>query len=211
MIAQLRGNVARSAGSFIVLDVGGVGYKIFVPVTVLESLPEPGQPVTLHTHTLVREDDLSLYGFLAEIDLEAFELLLTVSGVGPKAALALLSAMTAEDLAQAIAADDVRTITRTPGIGPKTAQRMLLELRDKFARLGFARRVDRLAAGAQVKKKDEEESLADDVLSALTNLGYNKTEAQRAAAAALDEKLKSDPSPKFADVLRAALNRLTKA
>ena len=210
MIAQLRGNVARSSGGFIVLDVGGVGYKVFVPVTVLESLPEPGQPVTLHTHTLVREDDLSLYGFLAEIDLEAFELLLTVSGVGPKAALALLSAMTAEDLAQAIGAEDVRAITRTPGIGPKTAQRMVLELRDKFARMGFTRQVDRLAAGAQVKKKDEAASLADDVTSALMNLGYNKTEAQRAAAAALDEKLKSDAAPKFADVLRAALNRLTK-
>jgi Holliday junction DNA helicase, RuvA subunit len=212
MIAQLRGTVARSSGSFIVLDVNGVGYKVNVPVTVLEALPpEAGQELLLHIHTQVREDDLSLYGFSAESDLQAFELLLTVSGVGPKAALALLSAHSAEALAQAIASEDVRAITRTPGIGPKTAQRMVLELRDRFAQLGFARRVDQVAAGQKVRQREASESIVDDVASALVNLGYNKTQADSAARAARDEKAKDDPSPKFADVLRAALNRLTKA
>lgn len=214
MIAQLRGTVARVAASYVVLDVNGVGYKVNVPVGVMQALPaEPDKPVTLVTATLVREDDISLYGFATAQDLAAFELLLTVSGVGPKAALTMLSAMTAGDVARSVASGDVRTLTRVPGIGPKTAQRMVLELKEKFAALGFESKVQQLAAGEKVKQQDAAETLADDVVSALMNLGYNKAEAQRATAAALEEKTKADPAnpPKFADLLRAALNRLTKA
>lgn len=210
MIAQLTGTVARSSGTFIVLDVGGVGYKVFVPVTVLESLPPPGEKVSLVTHTLVREDDLSLFGFTGEEELRVFELLLSVSGVGPKVALALLSALPAEELAQAVASDDVRTLTRVPGIGAKTAQRLVLELRDKLASMAFERAVDKLAVGASVKRKDAAGAVLDDVVSALINLGYNKPEASRAADASHEERVKAGGAPpEFAALLRASLNRLT--
>lgn len=209
MIAQLSGVVARSTGSVVILDVHGVGYKVTVPVTVLESLPEPGQPLTLVTHTLVREDDLSLYGFTDDTELRVFELLLTVSGIGPKAALALLSALPAEELAQAVSSEDVRTLTRVPGIGAKTAQRLVLELKEKLMALGFERRVEQMATGTPAKKKDAAATVVEDVVSALINLGYNKPEAQRATDSAMEEKRKSGPTPEFAVLLRASLNRLT--
>ena len=210
MIAQLSGTVARAAGGYVVLDVGGVGYKVFVPVTVLEGLPPQGQPLFLITHTLVREDDISLFGFTGEDELQVFELLLSVSGIGPKAALALLSALPAGDLAQAVVSEDVRTLTRVPGIGAKTAQRLVLELKEKMASFSFARNVDKMAAGATVKKKVEPASTVDDVVSALINLGYNKPDAARATDAALSERTKSgDSPPEFAVLLRLALNRLT--
>ncbi len=210
MIAQLRGVVARSSGTSIVLDVNGVGYKVNVPLTVIENLPESGVPLTLVTHTQVREDDISLFGFMVETELRVFELLLTVSGVGPKVALGLLSALTADDLAQAISSDDVRTLTKVPGVGAKTAQRMVLELKEKIAQFGFERRVDKLSATATVKKREGNDAILDDAVSALINLGYNKPEAQRAADMAMEEMLKTNTEPKFADLLRAALNRLTK-
>ena len=210
MIAQLSGTVARAAGGYVVLDVGGVGYKVFVPVTVLEGLPPQGQPLSLVTHTLVREDDISLFGFTGEEELQVFELLLSVSGIGPKAALGLLSALPAGDLAQAVVSEDVRTLTRVPGIGAKTAQRLVLELKEKLAAFAFARNLDKMAAGTPVKKKPEPASTMDDVVSALINLGYNKPDAARATDAALNERTNSgDPPPEFAVLLRLALNRLT--
>lgn len=215
MIALLRGVVAKSAAGYVILDVNGVGYKVFIPVSVVETLPEDGSPVTLFIQMIVREDDMSLYGFSDETDQRVFELLLTVTGVGPKAGLAFLSAMTAQQIAQAVATDDVRSITRVPGIGPKTAQRMVLELKEKMAAFGFARVVDRVVETARVKaNRDDKAELLDDVSSALMNLGYNKAEATRATDAALAEKNADAgagaPLPKFADLLRAALNRLTK-
>jgi Holliday junction DNA helicase RuvA len=213
MIAQLTGLVARIGGGFIVLDVHGVGYRVHVPVSVLESLPAPKDvatpppPVTLVTHMLVREDDISLYGFLGESDLRVFELLLTVSGIGPKAALALLSALPVGDLVRAVAGDDVRTLTRVPGIGAKTAQRMVLELKDRFQSLGFEQKMEGMAK-SEAKPQNATNDLRDDVIAALLNLGYNKPDATRATEAALTEK-GSDPLPVFHVLLRAALNRLT--
>lgn len=210
MIAQLTGVVARAATTYLVLDVHGVGYKVFVPVTVLEALPPEGQPLGLHIHTLVREDDLSLFGFLHEDELQVFEMLLTVSGVGPKVALALLSALPADDLAQAVGDEDVRTLTRVPGIGAKTAQRLVLELRDKLRTLAFERNLFQLGSGQTAKKKDGPASTVDDVVSALINLGYNKPEALRAADAVVEErKGAGGPVPDFPALLRASLNRLT--
>jgi Holliday junction DNA helicase RuvA len=209
LIAQLTGTVAWTAGAYIVLDVGGVGYKVSVPVTVLEALPPAGEKLTLFIHTLVREDDISLFGFAGPEELRVFELLLSVSGVGPKAALALLSALPAEDLAQAVAGEDVRTLTRVPGVGAKTAQRLVLELRDKLSLLAL----ERTAAGKPApgaKKRDARAEIVEDVVSALLNLGYNKPESARATEAARDEMVKAGaPEPEFAPLLRAALNRLT--
>lgn len=210
VIAQLTGTVARTAAPFVVLDVHGVGYRVAVPLSVLEQLPAEGQSVTLRTHLMVREDDLSLYGFLEETELQVFELLLTVSGVGPKAALALLSALGGAGLARAVASEDVRSLTRVPGIGAKTAQRLVLELREKLAALGYERKVDQIAATGQTKARTGNAGLVDDVASALVNLGYNRADAQRAAEVALEEQLKTVASPEFAPLLRAALNRLTR-
>lgn len=213
LIAQLAGNVARTLGGAVVVDVNGVGYKVNVPASVLESLPAPGQPLTLLTHTLVREDDISLFGFLGEQELRVFQLLLTVSGIGPKVALALLSALPAEDLARAAASEDVRTLTRVPGVGAKTAQRLVLELKDKLAALTleFAGLFGPDKTPAAVSDKDPAQALVDDVIAALLNLGYNKPEAARATEAAVEERAKADlPPPDFGRLLRATLNRLTK-
>lgn len=210
MIAQLTGKVVRVAAPVVVLDVSGVGYRVSVPLSVIEQLPADGSPVTLVTHMIVREDDLALYGFLDTSDQQVFELLLTVTGVGPKAALALLSALGGDGLARVVSAEDVRTITKTPGIGPKLAQRLVLELKDKLAGMGFLRKVEQLAATHTVKVRSANDQLLDDVVSALINLGYNKNDAQRAGEMALTELLKTDSSPQFAVMLRAGLNQLTR-
>ena len=123
MIAQLRGHVVRVAAPTLVLDVNGVGYRVSVPASVLENLPTDGTPLTLITHMQVREDDMSLFGFLDDQELEVFNLLLSVSGVGPKASLAMLSALGSVGIAKAVAGEDVRTLTKVPGIGTRTAQR----------------------------------------------------------------------------------------
>lgn len=209
MIAQLNGTVARTGPSWVILDVGGVGYRVYVPLSVLETLPKVGEKTLLLTHTLVREDDLSLYGFLEEIELKVFELLLTVSGVGPKVALGLLSALRADELARAVGGEDVRTLTRVPGIGPKVAQRLVLELRDKLQALGFERRVEALATQDKVRQEGGVAPLVEDVVSALINLGYNKNEAQRATDTALKEKMKAGGTVEFTGLFRAALNQLT--
>ncbi|MBB6052820.1 Holliday junction branch migration protein RuvA [Armatimonas rosea] len=210
MIAQLTGKVVRVATPAVVLDVNGVGYKVSVPLSVIEQLPADGSPVTLVTHMIVREDDLSLYGFLEESDQQVFELLLTVSGVGPKVALGLLSALGGDGIARVVSSEDVRAITKTPGIGPKLAQRLVLELKDKLMAYGFSRKVEHLAASATVKVRSANDQLLEDVSSALTNLGYNKNDALKAAELALTEALKTDSSPQFATVLRAGLNRLSR-
>ena len=210
MIAQLTGKVVRVAAPVVVLDVNGVGYRVSVPLSVIEQLPADGSPVTLVTHMIVREDDLALYGFLDTSDQQVFELLLTVTGVGPKAALALLSALGGDGLARVVSTEDVRTITKTPGIGPKLAQRLVLELKDKLAGMGFLRKVEQLAATHTVKVRSANDQLLEDVVSALINLGYNKNDAQRAGEVALTELLKTDSSPQFAVMLRAGLNRLTR-
>jgi holliday junction DNA helicase RuvA len=209
VIAQLNGVVARIGASFVVLDVGGVGYRVNVPLSVLESLPKTGEKVLLLTHTLVREDDLSLYGFLEEIELKVFELLLTVSGVGPKVALAMLSALRAEEVARAVGSDDVKTLTRVPGIGPKVAQRLVLELRERLQALGFERRVEAIAAQANNRQTGGAAPIVEDVVSALVNLGYSKSESQRATDSALSEKTKNSSAVDFTGLFRSALNQLT--
>jgi Holliday junction DNA helicase RuvA len=211
MIAQLTGTVAWVADTsgYLVVDVQGVGYKVSVPVSVLVSLPPVGQPLTLIIRTLVREDDIALYGFTNQSELRVFDLLLTVSGVGPKVAMGLLSALPAGDLANAVATGDVRTLTKVPGVGAKTAQRMVLELKEKLSAMSFDRRLDSGGSAAHPRKKDDVATVGEDVVSALLNLGYNKTEAQRAAEASLDAATRAGTTPDFAGLLRSSLGRLT--
>ncbi len=182
MIAQLTGTLARSEANSVVLDVGGVGYQVFVPTPTFSSLPEVGGKLTLLTHLIVREDDLSLYGFSTGPELAAFKLLLGASGVGPKVALALLSTLDVSEMARALSTSDTRSITRVPGVGPKLAQRLCLELGDKMAIFAFDRRADESEAGPGTAARN---AAFEDVIDGLAGLGYSRADARRAAERAI--------------------------
>lgn len=172
MIAFLRGRVAGRTASACLLDVGGVGYRVSMPTPALAEIPREGEIVTVLTHLQVREDEWSLYGFLAEADRELFELLITVSGVGPKVALAVLSSMSVDTLAGALASEDVALISSVPGIGKKTAQRIIVELKDKLAPEGAV-------SGSRGAKASPSQAEARDALLAM---GFAPAEASAALA-----------------------------
>ena len=202
MIATLRGTLARVEASAVIVDVGGVGYRVSVPVSVLTVFSE-GQTAFLHIHTHVRAEELSLFGFADDSDLRVFGLLLSVSGIGPKVALSILSAMDAGTLARAVASEDTKTLVRIPGLGLKTAQRLVLELRDKLSAFLFERRVD--AADGKVAVSAEDDLLGD-VTEGLVSLGYNRNDARKAA----DRAHSAAPAEKnMGALLKAALNILT--
>ena len=202
MIAHLSGKLTRMESTFIVLDVGGVGYKVSVPVSVLTTFAEGGQ-AALHIHMHVRAEEISLYGFAEANDQRVFELLLSVTGIGPKVALSILSAMDSDTLARAVVGEDTKTLVRIPGLGLKTAQRLVLELKDKMSALLFERKVDQ----SQVKSaRPEPGDIVDDVVDGLVNLGYNRNDARKAAEAALKA---SEDKTNIGLALRASLNILT--
>ena len=203
MIASLRGLLAHAEATAVILDVGGVGYKVNVPASIHGFLPAVGESVFLHIHFHMRAEEISLFGFLTPDDQKVFELLLSVTGIGPKVALSILSAMEAEALARTVAAEDTRALVRIPGLGLKTAQRLVLELREKLAALAFDRKVDAIQAKSI---KPAAEDIFDDVVDGLINLGYNRNAARAAADKALKEI--ADKTSMGA-ALRAALNILT--
>ena len=181
MIVQLTGLVVRTEGSSVVLDVGGVGYQVFVPVTALNSLPDVGGKVTLMTHLVARTQpdfDMALYGFLDGTEMQAFKILLSVSGVGAKVALAIISSLSVPELSRAIASNDTKVITKVPGVGPKLAQRLCLEVGDKMAAFAFEQKAERAQAGQQTA---QENAVYEDVIEALIGLGYGRPDARRAA------------------------------
>ena len=199
MIAELAGALTRVGADFVIVNVGGVGYKAHVPLSVLADMPPTGSHVKLFTFTYVKEDALALYGF-ADLDQQTvFELLLTVSGVGPKVGLNILSVLPVEHLVDAIARDDHLALVRIPGIGSKTAQRIVLELKERVAALAWEKRVDRMA------KPAEREALAD-VVEGLVALGYNRNDSRDAAERAL--KSVGDKA-NTAALVREALKLLT--
>ncbi|MFY8052804.1 MAG: Holliday junction branch migration protein RuvA [Armatimonadaceae bacterium] len=215
MIAQLRGYVVRVAAPTLVLDVNGVGYRVSVPASVLENLPPDGTPLTLITHMQVREDDMSLFGFLDDQELEVFNLLLSVSGVGPKASLAMLSALGSVGIAKAVAGEDVRTLTKVPGIGTRTAQRLVVDLKEKMLPIGLGGGSTTGPAGGSKPSVPATPSihpnaLVADVISALQNLGYPKADAIKAAESAFEQLQSAGKVPEFAGVLRAALSHLSR-
>lgn len=169
MLAHLRGILAEKRAGWAVVEVGGLGFRVSVPASSLSLLGEPGSPVELHTHLHVRENELSLYGFLTEGELALFEALLGVSGIGPKAALALLSHLSVDELSRAIAQEQVEVLSSVPGVGAKTARKVILELRDKVARAAGVQ-----AISPELARADSE------ALAALVSLGYSVVEAQRA-------------------------------
>ncbi len=171
MIAHLRGRLLTKHPNQVVVETGGVGYDVTISVPTFSDLPGVGSEVALHIHTHVREDLIALYGFLRPAEKRLFEKLITVSGIGPKLAITILSGMAADEMVGAICGNDIARLTRIPGIGKKTAERMVLELRDKLPPAGVGE-----APAAPVNATEE------DVLSALVNLGYQRVAAERALA-----------------------------
>jgi holliday junction DNA helicase RuvA len=197
MIGQLRGRLADKRPNQVLVDVGGVGYLVAVPLSTYAALGELHTEVTLLIHTHVREDALSLYGFLSSREKHFFEMLLGASGVGPSLALKILSGMSVEELVPAIRTGDVARLTRIPGVGRKTAERMVVELKDKLEAVVVVsgdKPVLASPAGAEA-----------DVVSALVNLGYE----QRAAESAVAEAKRSGGAGDFEKLLRGALQSLS--
>jgi Holliday junction DNA helicase RuvA len=201
MIGLLRGAVLARSPERVLLDVGGVGYEVWVPLSTfseLQRLPE-GATARLHVHTHLREDALTLYGFWTEREKALFERLIGVAGIGPRLARVILSGLAPADLVAALAAGDALRLATIPGVGRKTAERMVLELRDKVADLAAAEPA--AAPGPGAPPADE------DLVSALVNLGYKRAPAERAVVEARRERPEAD----FPALLRASLQRLSRA
>jgi Holliday junction DNA helicase RuvA len=196
MIAHLRGKLLAKHPNQAIVETGGVGYDVTISVPTFSDLPAIGSEVTLHIHTHVREDLIALYGFLRPAEKRLFEKLITVSGIGPKLAITILSGMAADEMVSAIRGNDVARLTRIPGIGKKTAERMVLELRDKLAPEGVAESAVMPAMSP----------VEEDVLSALMNLGYQRAAAERALASVE----KNGKSSSFEIMFRQTLAVLSK-
>lgn len=196
MIAHLRGTLLAKHPNQAIVETAGVGYDVTISVPTFSDLPAVGAEVQLHIHTHVREDALALYGFLRASEKTLFEKLLTVSGIGPKLAITILSGMAADEMVGAIRGSDVARLTRIPGIGKKTAERMVLELRDKLPPGGQAAATVAPATNA----------MEEDVLSALVNLGYQRAAAEKALAVAG----KNGKSGSFDVLFRETLGALSK-
>jgi Holliday junction DNA helicase RuvA len=173
MIAHLRGRLLAKHPNQAIVETGGVGYDVTISVPTFSDLPGVGSEVALHVHTHVREDVIALYGFLRSAEKRLFEKLITVSGIGPKLAITILSGMAADEMTAAIRGNDLARLTRIPGIGKKTAERLVLELRDKLP-----------AAGGETTAVSGLGAVEEDVLSALVNLGYQRMAADKAVRAA---------------------------
>ncbi len=182
MIAQLKGKLVFKSSTQTIIDCGGVGYLAFISVNTSEQLPDINNDVLLHTLLIPREDSLNLYGFIDKIEREAFKILISISGVGPKIALGILSSVSVADFQQYILQGNLNALTKLPGIGKKTAERLLLELKDKITRLG---EFDTSSIGI------EHNLLKQEALSALTTLGYSRAIADKSIRKAYDE-IKSD-------------------
>jgi Holliday junction DNA helicase RuvA len=194
MIGRLTGRLATKAPDQVLLDVAGVGYLVHIPLSTFYELPDQESPASLWIHTHVREDALALYGFLTERERTLFLLLLGVAGIGPRVALTVLSGIPPSELVEALRQQDLRRLVAIPGVGKKTAERMVLELAEKVAGLP-----------GEAPGKAPAAVAADDVISALVNLGYRKTEAERA----VDATARTGAPKEFGDFLKEALKRLT--
>jgi Holliday junction DNA helicase RuvA len=196
MIALLRGTLAYKSSDHVIIDVGGVGYRLFIPLSTFYSLPETGD-VSLFTHTHVREDALLLYGFLSMEEKELFGILISISGVGPKLAVNILSHIPAKDLKRAIASGDIKRLSSLPGIGKKTAERLVLELKDKVGPIHDLPEAD------DVQSNTSGGDISNDVISALINLGYKENQARKVL-----ESMELAPDLTMEEALKGALKVL---
>ena len=186
MIAHLSGTLLAKHATSVVVDVGGVGYEVTIPVTTFYDLGETNTPVRLQIYTHVREEALQLFGFRTLRERELFTLLISVSGIGPKSAVAMLSGMSADEIVTAIRQSNYARITSIPGVGRKTAERLVIELRDKMAALSSPALEEQIAAGGPTAAQSED-ALREDTLAALLQLGFPKPAADKAINGAMQE------------------------
>ncbi len=199
MIGQLRGQLIQKKPNVLLLDVHGIGYEVFIPLTSFYELPGEGSEVTLKIHTHVREDALTLFGFRSQREKDFFLKLISISGIGPKLAIAILSGAQVEELAQAIAEGNLARLTSIPGVGRKTAERLVLELKNQITPFLLPEQVDASKSGGAPS------ALEEDILSALTNLGYPRPSAEKALSMVLRS---AECEHTFEEVLRNTLRRL---
>lgn len=200
MFAYLKGSLEVKTKGYIVIDVGGIGYKVFMSETATQKLGEIGQIVKVHTYLRVREDDMSLYGFNTNEELRMFELLLSVSGIGAKSAINILSNITPSSFALAVITNNVEKIKTLPGIGPKSAQRIILELKDKIK---TEENTQEIEEGTQEKEEQANEKIGE-AISALQVLGYSKKEIEKALEKVEKENLSVE------DIIRKGLSNLAR-
>lgn len=204
MIARLEGVLREKAPTRVVIDVGGVGYEVLIPLSTFTALPDEGKTVALRIHTHVREDALQLFGFASARERAVFELLIRTSGVGPKLAQAILSGMPSDDLCAAIELGDTKALQGIPGVGRKTAERIVVDLSDRIVELG--RPATSRAAGKAGAAAKARAGSAEQAISGLTNLGYSRSQAESVVDAAAAEL---GPDAGLEDLIRAALRGLS--
>jgi Holliday junction DNA helicase RuvA len=195
MIAQVSGKLVQKTTGSVVIDVGGVGYEVFIPLSTYYKLPEPNETITLKTHTFVKEDSIQLYGFFSQHERELFQMLIGVAGVGPKLACNILSGMSSEALISSIAGGDLASLKAMPGVGKKTAERVIVELKDTV------RTIAEFHPGTGI-----EQGLHDDVVSALNNIGYRTAQAKQALSRAKQEL---PEGAGFEELFKSALKKLS--
>ena len=202
MIAYIKGTVEEILEDRVILEAGNMGYNIFMPMGAVEHLLHKGQEIKIHTYLNVKEEALQLFGFLTRDDLNTFKLLLGVNGIGPKAALGVLSGLSADELRFAVLADDVKTISRAPGIGKKTAQKLILELKDKF---NIQEALEMKAEHVQMPGTGETDltDMKKEAVEALTALGYSGADALRAV-----KKVELKPNMSVEILLKLALKNM---
>ncbi|MBW2287444.1 MAG: Holliday junction branch migration protein RuvA [Deltaproteobacteria bacterium] len=206
MIARLEGVLLELSPTRVVVDVRGVGYEVLIPLSTFTQLPNLGKTVVLHIYTHAPEGSLQLFGFASRGERVAFDLLLRANRVGPRLAQTILSGISPPDLLAAIHRSDVAVLRSAPGVGSKLAERILVDLRDRTAELAAA--VGGVSAGASAPAAEVAEALQEQTLSALVNLGYPKSQAERALAGAVDA---SGDAPTLEDLVRGSLKMLVKS
>ena len=205
MIAHLSGTLLSKQANSVIVDVSGVGYEVTIPLSTFYDLEDTGSPVQLRVYTHVREDMLQLYGFKTARERELFLKIITVSGIGPKLAITLLSGMSADEVIASIRTNNLARLTLIPGIGRKTAERLIMELREKVAELSSAQLEEELGAKPEAAEPTED-SVRSDALSALLNLGYQRSAAEKAIDAALGD----GGEVTVESILRRALKKLAR-
>ena len=201
MISYIKGELTEVFEDTVVVETNGIGYNIRVPGSVLDRLPSVGSPVRIYTYLYVKEDAMNLFGFLSRDDLSVFKLLLNVSGIGPKGALAILSTIGPDDLRFAVLSEDVKTISSAPGIGAKTAKRLIIELKDKLSLEDAFEQ--KLANQAQKAELNPAVGVKNEAILALTSLGYSQSEALKVL-----QGIEISPDDQVEDVLKMALKQM---
>jgi holliday junction DNA helicase RuvA len=203
LIAHLTGKLIQKQPNLVIVDVGGVGYELSVPLSTFYDLGDAGAQVALRVYTHVREDALQLFGFRTEREKKLFLLLTSVSGIGPKLAITILSGMSAEELIPAIRGNDLARLVAIPGVGKKTAERLVVELKDKMTALSTPEMEEQYSVAAGPASQAV---LRDDIVSALVNLGYQKAAAEKAVTVTLKES----PSANFSELIKLSLRKLSR-